>query len=167
MEGGASPPIFCRKAWPKWQIILPLKSSSLFIFMDSGLGSIIQTYTPGSPGSQPWRRNVGTHLCDTRSASITGAALYTRDGRIYELFVTYTLTVTTTRPYALGSSRLTVLKHLPLYRSISSIKPIWRDIIHNRIIYFCYLFFHRRPIQCCVFFPVGLSSLTRHFQQVL
>ena len=29
------------------------------------------------------------------------------------------------------------------------------------IIYFYYLFFHRRPIQCCVFFPVGLSSLMK------
>ena len=36
-----------------------------------------------------------------------------------------------------------------------------------RIIYFYYLFFHLRPIQCCVFIPVGLSPLTRYFQQVL
>ena len=37
-----------------------------------------------------------------------------------------------------------------------------------RIIYFYYLFFHRRPNhKLCFFFPVGLSSLTLHFQQVL
>ena len=36
-----------------------------------------------------------------------------------------------------------------------------------KIIYFYYLFFQRRPVQCCVFFPVGFSSLMRHFQQVL
>ena len=39
--------------------------------------------------------------------------------------------------------------------------------ISVRIIYFYYLFFHCRPIQCCVFFPVGLLTLMRHFQQVL
>ena len=39
--------------------------------------------------------------------------------------------------------------------------------ISVRIIYFYYLFFHHHPIQCCVFFPIGLLLLMRHFQQVL
>ena len=35
------------------------------------------------------------------------------------------------------------------------------------IIYIYYLFFQSCPIRCCVFCPVGLSSLMQHFQQVL
>ena len=39
--------------------------------------------------------------------------------------------------------------------------------ISVRINLLSYLFFHRRPIQQLWFFPVGLSSLIQHFQQVL
>ena len=39
--------------------------------------------------------------------------------------------------------------------------------ISVRINLLFYIFFHRRPIQNLCFFPVGLSLLIQHFQQVL
>ena len=39
--------------------------------------------------------------------------------------------------------------------------------ISVRIIYFNYLFSTIVPLTSCVFFPVGLSPLTRHFQHFL
>jgi hypothetical protein len=39
--------------------------------------------------------------------------------------------------------------------------------IQLELIYFYYLFFIVVPFNSCVFFPVGLSSLTRLFPQVL
>ena len=51
--------------------------------------------------------------------------------------------------------------HFIVYLNISE------NLQNRKKIYFYYVFFLRRPIQCYVFFPGGLSSLTRHFQQVL
>ena len=56
-----------------------------------------------------------------------------------------------------------------------ALRPILLSIIFHALmgrfqleLFICIIYFYTViPLPSCVFFPVGLSSLTRHFQQVL